>query len=102
MRDVDHHAEAVHLAHHLLAELGEAVVLGLVGGGVRPVVVAEMGQRHGANAQAIIHAQHAQVVVNLVSAFQSEDCGDLASADDALDIGGAGGKLDLIGMRVQE
>ena len=34
---IDQHAEAVELAHHRLAELGEPVVLGIVSRGIRPL-----------------------------------------------------------------
>src|SRR5260221_10678731 len=41
--DVDDDAEAIHFADYVFAEIGEAVVGGLVGGGVGPLVVVHVG-----------------------------------------------------------
>ena len=103
VRDIHDHAEAVHLPHHLLAEFGEAVVRGLVGGGVGPVVVAEMGQRHRADAQALVHPQHREIVVDLVPAFERQDGGDPPGlARSARRPRRSGRQRDLIGMRVEQ
>ena len=51
VRDVHHHAKAVHLADDVLAERREAVVRRLVGRRIGPVVVLEMRQRHIADAE---------------------------------------------------
>ena len=45
VRQVDEHPEAVHLAHHVPPEVGEAVVARLVGGGIGPVGGRVVGQR---------------------------------------------------------
>src|ERR1700682_5121108 len=102
VRDVHHHSNSVHLAIHFFAEFGEAVVGGLIGGRIGPVVVAEVGERHGANAHALVHAEHVQVVGDLVSAFQRQDGGDLTRVCDTLDVGGGGGKLDPVGILVED
>ncbi len=91
VRNIHHHAEAVEFAHDVLAEGGEAVVLGLVGGGIGPVGVQKMGQREVTHAQRSIGAEHGEVVINHVPAFHAHQDGDLAFAMRAVDIGGGGG-----------
>ena len=56
MRNVHHDSLTVHFANDVLAEIGEAVVRGLVGGGVGPLVVVEMREGHVARAQVAEHA----------------------------------------------
>src|SRR5207245_11686140 len=92
VRDIDHHAEAVHLEHNLLAELGEAVVmLNLwvvdVAGGVRPLIGVRPGKRHVAYAEAVVVAQQTHVVFNRVPAFDAHQGGEFVFAVGALDVG---------------
>jgi len=65
VRDVDHHAQPVHLAHDVLAERRETVmVIDLrvfeVALRVGPVVRVEVGKRHVSDAEGIVVAQQAQ------------------------------------------
>ena len=49
--DIDDDAEAIHFADDILAEIGEAVVCGLVGGGIGPIVIFHVREGHVANAE---------------------------------------------------
>ena len=56
--DVHHHAQPVHLQHHLLAEIGQAIVMFDLGVGdiarrVGPLVGVGPSQRHVAHTKAI-------------------------------------------------
>ena len=46
VRNVHHHAQPIHLAHHVLAELREPVVHCFVRGRIRPFVIAAVRQSH--------------------------------------------------------
>ena len=52
-----------------------------------------IGELDGAHAQAVVHAQHGEIVVD-GAAGEVQDAGDLALGGDALDVGGAEGQLD--------
>ena len=81
VRDIDDHAEAVHLGDDFLAERREAVV-GLVGvaGGIGPVVAVGVGEGHVAHAEVVEIAQQARAVFDGVAAFDAEQGGDLVLA----------------------
>ena len=102
VRDVDDHSQPVHLPHDLAAEIGQAVVHRPIGGCVRPVVVAEVRERHRPDAEPVIDAEHGQVVGDLVAALEGEHGGDLAGLGDALHVRRGRGQLDLVGMRVED
>ena len=97
VRNVDHHAQAVHLPDHRAAAVVQAVPLrrGAAGVGVvvGPVV---RGQLRGAQAQAVQVAQHAQVAVQIEAAFEIQHRRDLAGPVDALDVGGVERQLDRV------
>ena len=96
--EVHQHPQAVHLAHHLLAEGAEAAVLRLVGGGVGPVGVAAVGEGHVADAQVVVGAQGAQAVLEGAAVLHAEERGDLARPVRGLDVLGPGGEDE--GLRV--
>ena len=101
--DVDHHAEAVHLADDILAEGGEAVVVGTLGSvdvalGVGPAVGVEVGEGHVADAEGVVVAQEAKGVLDGVAAFDAHEGGDLVFAVGAHDVGGGGGEDEVVGV----
>lgn len=88
---VDQHAEPIHLAHHRLAEVGEAdfvagrahapaVVAGAALRAARPRRVARVRQRQVARAQVVQHAQHREAVAERMSALHADQAGNLARA----------------------
>ena len=98
VREVDQHPQAVHLAHHLRAEAGEAAVLGLVGRGVGPVAVRRVGERHVARAGGVELAQDGERVLDGVAALHADQRGHLAGAMDAHDVVGGVGHLERVGV----
>ena len=73
--DVDHHAEPVHLPHHLFAQLGEAAAAAGVPGAVRQVVTLVPRQADQANPQPVQEAQDAQPPLQGLSPFDADDRG---------------------------
>src|SRR6266702_1998395 len=96
--DVHYHAEAVHFADDLLAEIGETVVYGLVCRRVGPFVIAAVRERHVADTESGIGAQNSEVAIDHVAAFDAHERGDLALFVCFADFGGGGGKREVIGM----
>ena len=76
VRNVHHNALAVHFADDSLAKIGEPVVRRLVGGGIRPLVVVEVGEGHVAHAEIAKHAQHTNVVADHMAALDANERGD--------------------------
>ena len=103
VRDIDQHAEAVHLEDDLLAAVREAVVvldLGIVDvtGRVGPFVGVRPAQGHVAHAEAVEIAQHANVVFDGVSAFDPQERGQFVLAVGALDVGDTERHHHAVGM----
>ncbi len=99
---VDQHTEPVHLPHHIAPERRKPVMLRGVGGGVRPVDVPGVGQRHVARAQNVHLPQRRERVVDLVAALDPDQGGDAAMGVDALDVGGRVGHLEIGGVAADE
>ncbi len=102
--DVDHHAEAVHLADDVFAEGSEAVVmldLGVVDVALRvgPVVGVEVGEGHVADAEGVVVAEEAEGVFDGVAAFDAHEGGDLVFVVGADDVVGGGGEDEVVGVR---
>src|ERR1700738_924344 len=76
--NVHHHAEAVHFADDLFAEIAEPVVNRFVGGGVGPLHIAAVRQRHVTHAQCDIVPENAEIARNHVAALDAEQSSDLA------------------------
>ena len=72
----------------------------LVGGGVGPVVVSGVSQRHVARAGAVQLAQHGQRIANRVPAFDADQRGNAPSAMDAHQVGSSGGHLEGVGIQL--
>jgi hypothetical protein len=68
------------------AEIRETVVGGRVSRRIGPVRVAEVGQRHGADAEPVIGPQHRQVVGDGMPALDREYRRDLPRFPDPLDV----------------
>ncbi len=86
VRQVHQHAQAVHLAHNLLAEGRQAVMHRLVRGGIGPVVVLHVGQRHVARAQGVSAAQNGQRISNGMAAFHADKRGNFPLTMNADDV----------------
>ena len=80
VREVDQHAEAVHLPDDLAAEGGQTADARLVGRRVRPGDVVVVGERHVAHAERVQPAQRAERVVDGVAALGAHQRGDTALA----------------------
>ena len=87
VRQIDQHPDPVQLQHHLLAEIGEAVVPGIVGRRIRPVDRARVGERQIAGAERGIGAQDRQIAVDLPAALDPHHRGDLARSMRAAHVG---------------
>ena len=93
VRDVDHHAEPVHLQHDLLAEISETVMmlhLGIVdvARGVGPFIRVRPRKRHVPNSKPIVVAQQVDIVLDRVSAFDSHQRREFMLLVSALDVAG--------------
>ena len=76
---IDQHAEPVHLADDLTAELGQPAVPRLVGGRVGPVGVLVVGEGQVADPEPVERSQRAEGVVDAVAALGPEQAGDPAA-----------------------
>ncbi len=98
VRNVHHHTEAVHFAHDILAEIAQAIVHGLVSGGIGPLVIAAVRQGHVADTERRETAQHAKVAVNHGAAFNTHERGDLAFFVRFANFPRGGGQHDVMRM----
>ena len=98
MGDVDKDALAIHFADDVFAEVGEAIVGGLVGGGVGPLVIFEMSEGHVTDAESGVDADHADVVADHVAAFDAHEDGDFFLGVGAANVVGGGGEEQVLGM----
>ena len=57
VRQIDQHAQPVHLAHDAVAERRQATVLGGIERGIGPVESHVVGKRHVAHAEVVVRAQ---------------------------------------------
>ena len=85
MRDIDNHAESVHLLDYVAPQGVQAPMMldlgvGDVARGVRPVIRVRVCQSHVANTGIIEFTQDLQAVLNRVTAFQSDQRRDLSRA----------------------
>ena len=86
VRQVDQHAEPLHLAHHVPAEIGQPAGLRDVGGRVGPADVVVVGQRHVPDAEGVQHPQHAEGPGDGVAAFGAEQRRDPAGSEDPIHV----------------
>ena len=87
MAEIDQHAHAHHLAHHLFAERGQPVVLGRCRGAVGPAGVGRVGERHVARTKVVHLAQHGKAGADRMATLHAQQAGDLALRHRRLDIG---------------
>ncbi len=102
MAEVHQHPQPGHFLHHLHAERGQAAVAGGVGGAVRPVERARMGQRHVAGAKVVHLPQHCQAVGNGAAAFHAQQGCDPPAGHGLLHLVGGSGELQLVGIARDE
>src|ERR1035441_4065828 len=73
-------------------------MLGLVAGGIGPIGIPGVSERHVARAERVSHAQHGQRVVDRVAAFHADEGGNLPLPMDALDVGGCQREFEGVGI----
>ncbi len=98
VREVDEHAQPVHLPDHLVPERGQAAELGLVGGRVRPRHVVVVGQREVADAEGVEHPQRPERGVDAVPALGAQQRGDPALGPGTVDAGDRGRESEVTGI----
>ena len=98
MREIHQHAQPVHLPHHLLAELGQPVVLGIVGRRIAPLRVLAVGEGHVESPEVVGRPQDRERVLDRVTALHADERGDPARAMDADDVVGGVGDLQVRGI----
>jgi hypothetical protein len=96
VRQIDQHAQPVHLGDHPFAEFGHALVPGFVGGGVGPVQGFGVRQRQVADAELIVGPQHAERIVDGVPALDADQRGDLAAFANIQDVLDAISHLEIV------
>jgi hypothetical protein len=96
---IDEHADALHLAYDGAAVVVEALDGGLGGGRVGPGGVVVVGEGHVADAETGERPQHAQRGGDAVPALDADERRYPALADDALDVVGAAGDREVVGVR---
>jgi len=85
VRDIHHHAQAIHLVNNILAEVAEPVFgvgnCGVVdiAGRIGPTVGVRPGKGHVTHAEAVVIAQQAKAVLNGVAAFDPMSAASLCS-----------------------
>ncbi len=98
MREVDEHAEPVHLAHDLLAERGEPTDGRRVRARICPGHVLRVRQRHVARTELVEHAQRSQRVVDRVPPFHPDQRRNPSTFEDPLHV--IGRQCELERLRV--
>jgi hypothetical protein len=103
VRDVDHHAETVHLANDIFAERREAVVmfdLGIINVALRicPVVGVEVGEGHIANAEIVVVAEETEGIFDSMTAFDAHEGSDLVFVVGADYIVGRCSEDEIVGV----
>ena len=96
VRNVDHDSLPVHFADDFFAEIGEAVVRGLVGGGIGPLGVVEVRERHVADAEVGEDVHDVDVVADHVAAFDAHERGDFVLGVGAAYVFGGAGEDDVV------
>jgi hypothetical protein len=81
VREVDQHAQPVHLRHHLAAQLGQAAVPRRIGRGVGQVVGRVVGQGQVARSQLVERAQRAERALQHVAALHPQQRRDASAAE---------------------
>ena len=94
--EIDKHPDAVHLAHDILAEGVEPVVLRCVGGAVGPAQRLAMRQRHVARAHVVHLAQYGEARPDRMAAFHAQQRSDATGRHRFLDIVGGQRKLQVL------
>jgi len=97
MAEVDHHAEAVHLADHLPAHIGEPGILALrmAGAEERLVVVGELQHPH---AHLVQDLDEAEIVLDHRGVLEAEEDGGAPLGLGGGDVGARMCPADLVGM----
>ncbi len=102
VRQVDEHADPLHLGHHALARRAQPVVHGRVGRRVGPGHVRVVRERHVPHAERAHRAERAEGSADRVAALHAEERGDAAGRDDALDVVRGHGEREPVRVRGDE
>ena len=103
VRQVHHHAQPVHLAHHVFAEGREPIhVRRHHGGGVGPLEMHVVRQRHVAHAEVVIGAQQRQGVFDGVATFNAEHAGNLAGLAGLTNVIGSGCQREHVAVSAND
>ena len=73
VRNVDHHPESVHLAHHFHSESRESLVARQVGGRVGPGNRAAVGERHVSHANGVELPQYSERILDGVAPLDADE-----------------------------
>src|SRR5580765_3348047 len=101
VRNIDDHADSVHLTNDLFTEIREPIMFRFPSGRVCPIVAAKMGQSHGQNAEAAIHTKNAEIVIDLMATLRGKNSCDLLLSDDSLNILCTRSKFDLVRVLIK-
>ena len=98
MAQVHHHAQPVHLTHHLFAEGVQPAPFRRVRRAVGPGRGGRVGQGHVARARVMELAQQPQRIVDGVAALHAGQAGDAPAPVHALDVVGGVGQFEHVGV----
>ena len=102
VREIDQHTEPIHLTDDLFANDRQAPMLRFVAGGIGPISILCVSQRHISGSEFVHHAQSRQRVIDRMPAFEADQPSDFSGAMDPLDIGGREGQLQCFRVRRDE
>ena len=97
VRDIDQHPDPIHFAHNFFAKVRQTVVC-LVAARVSPIVRVVPSQRHVTHAEPIKLAQRRQRIFNRVSAFDTQQAGNLVLRFGPANIRRARGNHQIVRM----
>src|SRR5205085_9151568 len=99
MRDINHHAEAIHLADNTLAEIVKAArSSNIIAARTSPASRNAPRGRHVAHAHLVVTLYILQSLVNRVAAFQSHQSRELSFSSNATNVWCCRRKLPSVGM----
>ncbi len=96
VRQVDEHADPLHLGHDLAAEVRQPAVRGVVGRRVSPRHVAVVGQRHVPDAQRVHRPEYSERAPDRVPALRADQRRHLAGRHDPLNVRGGQRELERV------
>jgi hypothetical protein len=98
VREIDEHAEPVHLADDAIAEGSQPAVLRRIERGVGPIERDVVRQRHVPNAQIVVRPKGTERVLDCVAAFEAKKRSELPLLEVVADVVGAQRQREPIGI----